>query len=280
MKLNVVSIAGGLGNQMFQYSFYLNLKCSLYPKECTEIFIATYELHNGFELDKVFDTKINIFKNLAVGICKKYLKGLVLKKGESSIGTFEEIKFVNKMPITYFSGYWQTEKYFLPIEDKIRLAFKFDLKKVNDRTNSLLLEMKPQNAVSIHIRRGDYEYDLNAKEVLGGICDMEFYKKSIHYICEKNKDPFFYIFSDDCEWVMEHFSFLLNSSIVDWNKKADSWQDMMLMSQCKHNIIANSSFSWWGAWLNSNPQKIVIAPSKWFNNFDALDIVPESWIRI
>ena len=224
--------------------------------------------------------KINIFKNLAVGICKKYLKGLVLKKGEASIGTFEEIKFVNKMPITYFSGYWQTEKYFLPIEDKIRLAFKFDLKKVNDRTNSLLLEMKPQNAVSIHIRRGDYEYDLNAKEVLGGICDMEFYKKSIHYICEKNKDPFFYIFSDDCEWVMEHFSFLLNSSIVDWNKKADSWQDMMLMSQCKHNIIANSSFSWWGAWLNSNPQKIVIAPSKWFNNFDALDIVPESWIRI
>lgn len=280
VRLNIVSIEGGLGNQMFQYSFYLGLKYSIFPKDYTKIFITSYNRHNGYELDKVFNVKKNSIENLFVGVVKKYCKRFVLRKQEKSVSTYEEIETKNNKPITYFSGYWQTEKYFIKIEDKIRLVFNFDINKVNERNQCLMKEMILQNAVSLHVRRGDYEIDPGAKLVLGNICSLDYYKKCINYINERVKEPYFYIFSDDQEWTKEHFSFLENSCFVDWNKNKNSWQDMMLMSYCKHNIIANSSFSWWGAWLNSNPQKIVIAPSKWSNIYPALDIVPGSWIRI
>lgn len=140
--------------------------------------------------------------------------------------------------------------------------------------------MKNKNTVSIHIRRGDYENDPEAKFVLGGICTLDYYKKSIEYLNERIEQPYYCLFSNNPEWTQENFAFLKNSLIIDWNLNKESWQDMMLMSMCRHNVIANSSFSWWGAWLNRNPDKIVIAPSKWFNIYEAADIVPDQWVRI
>ena len=111
-----------------------------------------------------------------------------------------------------------------------------------------------------------------------GVCTPEYYEKAIAYIATKISSIQFYVFTDDPEWVNANFE-IENAIYVQHNTGSDSWQDMYLMSQCKHNIIANSSFSWWGAWLNSNPSKIVIAPTKWWRLFEKDDVVPDEWIR-
>ena len=138
--------------------------------------------------------------------------------------------------------------------------------------------MKRYNSVSIHVRRGDY---LNGYyyETLGKICDIAYYQRAIGTIKERVDNPHFYIFSDDPDYVTENLT-IENATFVNFNRGNDSWQDMYLMSQCKHNIIANSTFSWWGAWLNNNPQKVVVAPSHWFANMDNDEIVLPEWIRL
>ena len=138
--------------------------------------------------------------------------------------------------------------------------------------------MQLNNSVSIHVRRGDY---LNGYyfETLGKICDIDYYKRAIALINKEVNDPYFYIFSDDPGYVAENLK-IENATYVDFNRGRDSWQDMYLMSQCKHNIIANSTFSWWGAWLNTNLNKIVIAPNRWFANMDNDEIVLPEWIRL
>lgn len=219
MKLNIISIAGGLGNQMFQYAFYLSLKHHWYPKDYNKIFIAPYSVHNGYELDKVFEIRKNGLSNLLVGFIKKHFKTFLFKKQEQPEVTFMQIRDDYKKPIVYFSGYWQSEKYFESIKDKIQSTFEFNLTKVSDINKSLISEMKHENAVSIHVRRGDYVNDAGAKMVLGGNCNLEYYKRAVTYVNEKINNPFYYIFSDEPEWVRENFSFLNNMIIIDWNKK-------------------------------------------------------------
>lgn len=114
----------------------------------------------------------------------------------------------------------------------------------------------------------------------GGICSLDYYHKAIDFIRQRlDNNICFYLFSDDINWVEENLQ-LENRCIIDWNQGEDSWQDMYLMSCCRHHIIANSSFSWWAAWLNPNKNKIVLTPNKWFNHTDAVGIVPKSWIKI
>lgn len=281
MKLNIVSIEGGLGNQMFQYAFYLGIKHTFFPDDYNEIFIAKYKHHNGYELNKVFNIKKKKFKNYYfIGFLKKTLKPFMVKNAEKVQLNYKQIYTSRNKPIIYYMGYWQSENYFKNISPLIRETFKFNDNKISEKNKNILEEIKKRNSISIHIRRGDYVNDINAKKILGDNCNLLYYQKAIEYIYSVIISPFFYIFSDEPEWVKNNFSFLENSLIIDWNKGKDSWQDMMLMSHCKHNIIANSSFSWWGAWLNNNNNKIVIAPKKWFNTFEAPYIVPNEWIRI
>lgn len=94
------------------------------------------------------------------------------------------------------------------------------------------------------------------------------------------KNPVFYVFSDDLEWIKENLPLSDDSVLVDWNRGTDSWQDLYLMSQCKAHVLANSSFSWWGAWLDANPNKVVVTPAVWVNHIDAPDVVPDSWVRL
>ena len=132
-------------------------------------------------------------------------------------------------------------------------------------------------SVSLHIRRGDY-LDPENLERYGGICTIEYYMKGISIIKNYFERPSFFIFSNDMEWVKENMD-IPNPVYIDINKGKDSYMDMYLMSRCKANIIANSSFSYWGAMLNINPSPLVVYPQKWFNNYTP-DIFPQSWIGI
>ena len=117
------------------------------------------------------------------------------------------------------------------------------------------------------------------KILYSNICTIDYYKKAIDFLQNKEKDLYFYIFSDDMDWVKNNIS-ISNALYIDWNKSENSWQDMYLMSQCKHNIIANSTFSWWGAWLNQNPNKLIIAPKKFLNTIETPDLIPSDWIKL
>ena len=152
-------------------------------------------------------------------------------------------------------------------------------RKANSRSlNMLEILDKDENAVSLHIRRGDY---LQPKHwaTTGSVCQLPYYQNAIAEMSRRVASPSYYIFSDDIAWVKENLP-LQNAVYIDWNTDEDSWQDMMLMSHCKHHIICNSTFSWWGAWLNPNMDKTVIVPSRWFQHSEAPDIYPTGWIKV
>jgi hypothetical protein len=147
----------------------------------------------------------------------------------------------------------------------------------------LIDKINSEESVSVHIRRGDYLH--SCFNSLFHVQDLDYYQAAIDQIQQKIKNPSFYIFTTDYEWTKEQFSKLkIPFNIVDINKGSQSYMDMILMSKCKHNIIANSSFSWWGAWLNRNEEKMVIAPKKWYKhtemNNNASHIIPNGWITI
>ncbi len=283
--MKIINIIGGLGNQMFQYAFALSLKNK--TKEEVKIDISSfngYELHNGYEINKIFHKNLKICSNkerkkisyngkeFTQKLKRKIFK---IEKNEYFEQDFSYNKNLNYTK-KYFIGYWQSEKYFNEIKEEIKKKFKFP--EIKDNKNMIILnKIKSNNSVSIHIRRGDY---IN-HPIHGGICDIAYYKKAIKYIKTNVKDPIMYIFSDDIKWCKENL-YLSDANYINWNQGEDSFRDMQLMSECKHNIIANSSFSWWGAWLNNNVNKIVIAPSKWFNdkNMDTKDLLPKEWRRI
>jgi hypothetical protein len=279
MKLNIISVAGGLGNQMFQFAFYLSIKYRS-KSRLTFLYIAPYKLHNGFELNYVFGIRKRTVLNLLIGFIKKSCKSKSTIIRDLNFGTFCLHDIDQNSVVNYFSGYWQSEKYFINLKSLVKSKFQFNLRCLSNKSLNILSVINSSNSVSVHIRKGDYESDLNAKEILGGNCSVDYFMNSINYIENLFNDLEFFFFSDDIEWVKNTFNNKKNIYYVDWNRTKDSWQDMLLMSKCKHNIIANSSFSWWAAWLNDYPDKIVIAPKKWFNTYPASDITPPDWIRL
>jgi hypothetical protein len=290
--MKIIKVIGGLGNQMFQYAFYLSIK-QHFPTENVLIdnsLFASYSLHNGFELPNVFnvvpeyaDTK-NI-KKLSRYSSNYYISRILRhilpqKKTEyiESVYFLFDPKVFYKKFDAYYDGYWQNENYFNQIENKVRRNFIFK-KELDKRNQNLVNLIQKENSVSIHIRRGDY---VNHK-IFGGICDLNYYKNAIRFICEKIDQPVFYIFSNNIEWCNENLATLLKGhcySFVNWNNSTNSYIDMQLMSNCKYNIIANSSFSWWAAWLNNYKGKIVIAPQKWAHVKYADKIQLSTWILI
>ena len=278
----IVNCKGGLGNQMFQYAFYKSLGKG---GAKTKLYIGDFDIeqmHNGFELDKIFaisdnyatkQDRDNLAKN---GILFKILRKLKLYNSYYIERDFSyNNNYLKYTGNCFFDGYWQSEKYFSNCMDEIRHDFEFP---ALDHKNMLIAkEIELVNSVSIHVRMGDYvNHPLH-----GGICTLEYYKKAIESIHTKITNPVFYIFSNNISWCQQNLS-LPNAIYVMGNEEKNSYKDMYLMSLCKHNIIANSSFSWWGAWLNSNPNKMVIAPKKWFNDpkMNTKDLIPEKWYKI
>ncbi len=233
---------------------------------------------------------ISIFRKI-ITLCNKLnfsiFKGVI----DEEFFQYDDRILKSKSSSLYLrSGYWQSYRYFDKYQDSIRKSFSF--KKEVCLQNKVMAEkiMKSDNSVSVHVRRGDYNTNPELKNLYGEICTLDYYLKSIDYISKNVKKAKFYIFSDDILWVMGEFSGLdahieyvqenHETSVVEIGHKNNGYSDMYLMTLCKHNIIANSSFSWWGAWLNKNSDKIVIAPKQWFNDGrDTRDLIPESWLR-
>jgi hypothetical protein len=285
--MKIVKILGGLGNQMFQYAFYLSLANRFKQVKADISRFESYSLHNGFELEKVFDIEVKKASSFFIKIFDqtnntwKYRKLRRITGAKNAICdekkefVFEKDLFNNAKNLMY-NGYWQNEKYFIEISDKIRSAFTFrkPLGAQNLKISNLIQNTE---SVSLHVRRGDYVGHI----LLGDICDLSYYENAISLINSKVTKPIFFVFSNDIEWCKQNLK-IEPSNYISWNQGSDSYIDMQLMSLCKHNIIANSSFSWWAAWLNNNQNKIVIAPKSWTNdpNYDDSDICPESWIKI
>ena len=291
--MKIVNILGGLGNQMFQYAFALALS-KRWPNEPVRIDTSGfngYPLHNGYELKRIFNVslpKTSIKEQMSVfypllNYRMWQIGTRILPKRKTIIKEAEDMKFdpnvLNSEKSSYYLGYWQTEKYFSDIREIVLDAFSFPPFLPESKNQILSMEIIDKITVSIHVRRGDYLKIGNAC----GICTIDYYKKAISSIFKRIKPNTFLIFSDDIDWCKVNLSESLGAIqtiYVDWNNGSESYRDMQLMSLCNHNIIANSSFSWWGAWLNNHTDKIVITPDKWMKNGGWVDIIPADWIII
>lgn len=262
---------------MFQYAFYLRLK-SMHPFEMFLFDIGCAQMHhNGYELDRIFQIRDRRQSRNYRWIrkhCPKLLKAFHAVKQKDSL-EYDPRIFETRGLFMRYEGFWQSEKYFLDIEERIRLSFQFNERLLNVPTKALCASLANGEYVSVHVRRGDYV----AQKENFGLCDEEYYQRAIGFIERKVVRPIYVFFSDEIGWAKERFH-NENVIFVDWNHANESWQDMFLMTRCKHNIIANSSFSWWGAWLNPNKEKIVVAPKRWFEFIPNYDILPEGWVAV
>lgn len=273
--LIVIKLIGGLGNQMFQYAAAKAL--ALHTKQDLKLDVSSFEeyklraygLHHFNINAKTFKQKSKWFRKL-----ENKLKLTTYYNEQSFMFNPEFFNINTKNSVLY--GYFQSEEYFQKYRDVILKDFKITspLKK---QTHELLINMSQTNAVSIHIRRGDF-----LKHEIHNTSKADYYKEALSIIESKIKQPTYYMFSDDMDWVKTNFKTNFKTIYVDFNNATTAFEDIKLMSNCRHNIIANSSFSWWSAWLNTNPDKIVIAPKQWFNGdkYNYADIVPKSWIKI
>ena len=179
----------------------------------------------------------------------------------------------------YLHGYFQSEKYFAHLEDKLRQELRITTPP-DDLNAKWLDEISACTSVSIHLRRGDYISD--AKSAYAS-CDAAYYQRALDHIGRQTKnDLTIFVFSNDPDWAKENLSFDHPTRFADHNGSDAPHEDMRLMSACTHNIIANSTFSWWSAWLNGNPEKIVVAPENWFATpkLTNPDIMPNSWVKV
>ena len=277
--MKIVNIIGGLGNQMFQYAFLLALREHT-GDEClmdTSKF-ATYGLHNGFELNRVFNISCRCATKDELKKVTRYTSNYKLSRIFRKLLPDRKTEVIESMPRCtyieniftdavgdkYYDGIWQNERYFSNIKHIIYKEFSFR-QKPSARNTQFCKKFESETTVSIHIRRGDY---LKHKNYIG-LCGLDYYTKAIEYVKAKyGKDISFAIFSNDITWCEANIKPLLSDyvvTIVDWNKGKESYNDMRLMSCCKVNIIANSSFSWWAAYLNKHSNNEVIAPAVWTN---------------
>ncbi len=295
MNIVVAEIIGGLGNQMFQYA---NSKAlSLANGRQLQLDLSRFEkykLHNGYELKKVFAISTPVASKSVlrtvfgiwqlVDVISPRLRNRLARICVSSKFLYEKEFGFEKIKLTdsvhYLSGYWQSEKYFKNYADAIRNEFAFQLPDNEQLTNIReAISRAGKNAVSVHVRRGDYLARKNAS-LFTSLTD-QYYIDAINFIKTKRKAPKFFIFSDDQEWCRKIF---LGDDFVfvDGFRGKQSYLDMYLMSICNSNIIANSSFSWWGAYLNAAVDKIVVAPRLWFANqkIRTSDLCPVEWVLL
>ncbi len=179
----------------------------------------------------------------------------------------------------YLDGYWQREEFFLPVAGRLRREFTLR-GGIPASCTALADEMTKAGSVAVHVRRGDYVADARTAMVHGA-CDVAYYRASARIMSERLQSPRYFVFSDDREWARENLDFLRGAVFVAPEPRDDRL-DLVLMRLCRHFIIANSSFSWWGAWLGDSPDKTVIAPARWFAlpGKDEHGIVPRGWLRV
>ncbi len=266
----IIKIFGGIGNQMFQYA--LGRRLSLEQKTGLVFDVSWYKNSP----DRLFTLNHFNISGKGITVFQKISSLFIPHIKESSFAFDSKILSVGKN--VFLTGYWQNLKYFEEIESILRKDFiPKDIQ--GEKYEALLKKISGSNSVSLHVRKGDY---LSGKNVrVYESCTPEYYKKAVKYIKEKTGDIELFVFSDDEDWVKKNISFGFPVTLVS-EKGFIDYQELMLMSLCKHNITANSTFSWWGAWLNQNKKKIVVTPKKWFISEEKKEaaLIPSSWIRL
>ena len=265
---------------MFIYAFYLAMR-KRFPKTRIDLSdMMHYRAHNGYELHRVFDLPKDEFcinQTLKKVVEFLFFKTIIERKQD--LTTLKAFTKDYAWPLIYFKGFFQSERYFKNIENEVRQTFTFRPEKANEASQRLRKQiLADPNSVSLHVRRGDYLLP-QFWDNIGCMCTLEYYLTAVDELRKRVANPHFYVFSDDLPWVRENIP-LDHAVYVDCNSGSDSWQDMMLMSCCRHNVLGNSTFSWWGAWLNPNPEKTVVAPKKWFANSDTPYILPQEWTGV
>ncbi|NBH81584.1 alpha-1,2-fucosyltransferase [bacterium C-53] len=314
----IVRFTSGLGNQMFQYSLYALLR-DRFPEtevKADVTWFRTNSEHQGYELKRIFGRADNPLFHLdeasAVDIlCVRgtipcMISGKNAKKAENILyypnrilrlftekhfekyrieqtgfedneEIYRKIETINPRKNWYITGFFIEEVYYRDRIAKLRRELLFD-QGGGDAFQRMLHEIRSTNSVSIHVRRGDY---LAEKYRNSFLClSDEYYKKAVEYICERVKDPVFYVFSDDTEYVQKAFTWLSDYRVVEGNTGKDSYRDMQLMSECHHNILANSTFSVWGALLNDSEDAIVVYPKAYMREKDSEIKTIRGWVRI
>jgi len=279
----IMKYKGGLGNQMFQYAAAISCakRLGVQVKFDHSFFTKRYAKTRAYTMgifgikpDSVKDYRINIYWKLRRYKEFKRFLGLNIykQKGFAYSETFEEIT-----DNTFMTGSFQSAKYF----DEELIRSKLVFRKYPRGLNAQYAEkISSCNSVSLHIRRGDYVQKARNQKLYNHL-DMEHYNKAKQIIESQVENPVYFVFSDDIKWSKENIK-LDNAHYIGHNSGENSWEDMRLMSLCKHNITANSSFSWWGAYLNSNPEKIVVCPKLWFmdDSKNTSDVAPKEWVLL
>lgn len=284
----------GLGNQLSQYAFFLNRR-GLNQKAYA---FYAFKQHNGYEIDRIFGLKEGLpwymqFIRVVfrLGISRRFYSGrtadFVLSLfrikivTESSDYRFAPLLLKPWFGIRILFGGWHDSRYFHPSEEAIRTAYTFP--ELDERNQEIIRQIDASHSVSVHVRRGDYLKDKNA-ELFGNIATARYYRNAIDWVTKNGTPsgtvPKFFVFSDDIAWCKENLG-VSDAVFVNVNSGKDSWKDMALMSRCRINIIANSTFSWWAGWLNQHPDKTVLCPTKFIStDIAGQTIYPPTWRQI
>ena len=281
----LVRLIGGLGNQMFQYAAGRSIANRLGEQLYLDVRkFKGYKPHQ-FVLDR-FDIRAKIASDLELrnwplirGLLSKFLQKIGTKTRWYTERNFfydPTSKLIQKNSL--IDGYFQSRNYFEDISDILKMEFKpkVRLSKIN---SNLLKQIHNSESVMVHIRRGDYVNNSRALN-FHGVCSTDYYKNAISFVEKSRSNLHFYVFSNDFDWAKQLFYTKKNVTFVDGNENLPE-VDLFLMSQCKHHIIANSTFSWWGAWLGNTEMQIVVAPSPWFKKSGLeRDLIPSNWVLI
>ena len=293
----VVCLNGGLGNQLFQYALGRHLA----EIHGTDVYLDLSALRScghrryalgPFNIQEHFASpkEVQEFKFKTRNPVERAARWVLRRPAgpvpaDTYVREKERFRFdpdMLRLPDkVYLEGSWQNEKYFVDIEETIRR--EFCPKDPPAGKNKELLSMTAEcPSVSMHVRRGDF-VDSPGTRDMHGFCNIDYYRRCVERIAQAVRDPRFFVFSDDIPWCREHLGELgAPTTLVDHNGPDKAHEDLRLMSVCKHNIIANSTFSWWGAWLNANREKVVLAPECWLKEYpdDPSDLIPPGWIRV
>lgn len=283
----IVNLKGGLGNQMFQYA----AGRALALRNNDKLKLHTFGLDKANLVGDIYRpyslSHFNIKADIATaddmrrvanpfGIVSKVIRYIKAKFIYNFYVHFVP-SVLRKQGDIYLDGFFQSEKYFKDCASEIREDLQ--PKDLGNLALKWIEEIRSKNSVSLHVRRKDYI----GHKTLGNISTKKYYEGAVAKIKDLVTEPCFFVFSDDVEWVKANLDLPASTSFVS-AKELKDYEELIIMSSCKHNIIANSSFSWWAAWLNTNPNKIVIAPSKWAHGKEGAlqtrDIIPEGWLKI
>lgn len=299
----IVRLIGGLGNQMFQYA----LGRTLAERQSTLLKLdlsgfEDYKLHRyGLHCFKTWQHIATADEVLAfrqedplsrgAGWILRMKRWLVVRF-QASRSDHRDRRVIKENGLgfapsvleatgdLYLDGYWQSEKYFAGMRDILLREFAF-LHDQDDRNRAVAAQIQSCESVAVHIRRGDYASEPSTNDV-HGLCSLDYYRRAVDEVIRRRPGSHFFAFSDDHTWVRQNLAIDHPLTVVDHNDASRNFEDLRLMSSCRHNIIANSSFSWWGAWLNRNPNKLVVAPKDWYRDptLDTADLIPEPWTRL